>query len=464
MFAGHFNKSTVLSFLVIAVLAISAAAQQPSKKDIKKSNQLVDQGNRAFNQKNYRGAIEKYAEAVVLVPRNGAARYWKGYAHYYLKEFPTALTEFSFAEEQGHPAAAISKVRWYIHYEAKNYDAAMADVRRALQAEPNDQMLLRASGDLNFEKQNYRESLAAYQKALSGAPNDGNLHYSVARVQLALGDTKGQESAAAAAATKPTQYIGDSYYLLADAQHKLRKYSEAVKSYNMALASKPDTVEIYRALGDIYRAQSQFSQAIDITRQALRKWPQNGELYTDISWYYSLDGRHKDAVDSAQAAVKFSPERAMGYTNLCRAYNDTAQHQFAVTACLNALQRNPDDGETNFYLGRAYRELNKPADAAKAFDKAVAGLIKYTQTYPDYSDGFYLLGNAYFNDTQYEKAITAYKRSLELSPNFTRARYNTAVSHIRLKNRDGALEQYNALSNLDKDLATRLKVEIDKMP
>lgn len=464
MFTRHFNKSAIFSFLAIAMLSLSAAAQQPSRKDIRKSNQLVEQGNTAFNRKNYRVAIEKYAEAVVLVPRNPTARYWKGYAHYYLKEYPTALTELNLAEQQGHPAAAISKVRWYMHYEAKDYNAALADVSRALQAEPNDQMLLRASGDLNFDKQNYREALASYQKALLGAPNDGNLYYSVARVQLALGDTKGQESAASAAVTKPNQYIGDSYYLLADAQHKLKMYPEAVKSYNMALASKPDVVQIYRALGDIYRAQSKFDLAIDISRQALRKWPQDGELYTDISWYYSLEGRHKDAVDSAQAAVKFLPDRAMGYTNLCRAYNDTGQHQLAVVACQNALQRNPGDGETNFYLGRAYRELGKTPEATRAFDNAVVGLVKYTQNNPDYSDGFYLLGNAYFNDTQYEKAITAYKRSLELSPNFTRARYNTAVSHIRLKNKDGALEQYNALMNLDKDLATRLKVEIDKMP
>ncbi|MGD9628303.1 MAG: tetratricopeptide repeat protein [Pyrinomonadaceae bacterium] len=464
MFTMHFKRSTLFCLIVIGALVVSVAAQQPSRKDIRRSNQLVEQGNRAFNQKNYKTAIDRYAEAIVLVPRNPAAHYWKGYAHYYLKEYPVALSELNLAEAQGHPAVDVSKVRWYLNYELKNFDAALADVNRGLQADPNDQMLLRASGDLNFEKQNYREALDSYQKAVLGSPNDGNLYYSIARVQLALGDVKGQEAAASAAVTKPNQFIGDAYYLLADALHKQRKYVPAIDAYNRALASKPDTIQIYRSLGDIYRGQSRFEEAIDVTRRALRIWPQDGNLYTDISWYYSLAGKHQEAVETAQSAVKLLPNQYMGYTNLCRAYNDLGQFQFAVTACNNALRLNPNDGETHFYLGRAYRELGRTADATRSFDKAVTGLIKFTQDNPDYSDGFYLLGNAYFNDSQFDKALAAYKRSLELSPNFTRARYNSAISHLRLNNKVGAMEQYNALVSLDSDLASRLKAEIDKMP
>lgn len=464
MITNNLKKSAILTLMIAALFSISVSAQQPSRKDIRKANELVTQGNRAFNSKNYRNAIEKYAEAIVLVPRNGTARFWKGYAHYYLKEYSTALSELNAAAEQGHPAVDVAKVRWFLYYEEKNFDAALADVNLGLQAQPNDQMLLRAAGDLNFEKGNYREALNSYQKAVLGAPNDGALYYSIARVQLALGDTAAQEAAASMAVSKPSPFLGDSYYLLADALQKLRKYEQAIDAYNKALPSKPDAVQIYRALGDIYRAQNQFGDAIEITRRALRIWPQDGNLYTDISWYYSLDGKHKEAVDSAQAAVKLLPNQYMGYTNLCRAYNDTDQPLFAVTACNNALRLNPNDGETHFYLGRALREQGKTADATKAFDKAVAGLIKFTQDNPDYSDGFYLLGNAYFNDNQLEKALDAYKRCLELSPRFGRARYNTGVIQIRRNQKNLALEQYNSLLTVDRDLAGRLKAEIDKMP
>ena len=91
-----------------------------------------------------------------------------------------------------------------------------------------------------------------------------------------------------------------------------------------------------------------------------------------------------------RAALAWNEEIAM----LARAHNDAKQWAQAIFACNGALKLNPDDGETHFYLGRALKEVGRNADAAKSFDKAVAGLIKFTKDNPDYSDGFYLLGNA----------------------------------------------------------------------
>jgi tetratricopeptide (TPR) repeat protein len=452
-------------FLLLAIVAsaVSLFGQEPNRRDQRRANQLVQEGNRAFGQKNYRNAIDKYAQAVVLVPRHPEAHFWKGYAHYYLKEYPMALTELNRAEEQGHPAVEVSKVRWFLHYDQKNYDAALADVGRGLQAEPNNQMMLRASGDINFEKKNYREALDAYQKAALGAPNDGALFYGIARVQQALGDARGQEAAASVAVAKPNQFLGQSQYLLADALHRQRKFDQAVTAYEKALLAMPDAMQIYRALGDIYRGQSKFQKAIDITRQALRRWPQDGNLYTDISWYYSLNGNHKEAVETAQSAVKLLPEQYMGYTNLCRAYNDMQQFNFAVTACNNALRLNPNDGETYFYLGRAYRQQNRAADANRAFDRAVPGLVKFTQDNPDYSDGFYLLGNAYSENQQWEKALEAYRKCLALNPAFARARFNSGSIYVHLNKKAEATAQYQALLAIDADLASKLKATIDSM-
>jgi tetratricopeptide (TPR) repeat protein len=463
MLLKYFKSSSIYSLVAILALSVVVFAQNPSKKDIKKSNQLVETGNKAFRSKNYRNAVERYAEAIVLVPRNALAHYWKGYAHYYLKEYDAALTELNAAADQGHPVAEVAKVRWYLLYEKKNYDASLADVNLGLQSDPTSQMLLRAAGDINFEKQNYREALNAYQKAVLGAPNDGDLYYSIAKVQFALGDTKAQEAAASTAVTKPTQFVVDAYYLLADACHKQKKYDQAIEAYNRVLGVKPEMIQVYRSLGDIYRAQNRFNDAIEVIKRALRISPTDGNLYTDISWYYSLDERHKEAVEAAQSAVKLLPNQYMGYTNLCRAYNDTKQAQFAITACNNALRLNPNDGETYFYLGRALREQGKAAEATAAFDRAVTGLIKFTKDNPDYSDGFYLLGNAYFTDNQYEKALDAYRRCLALSPRFARAYNNIGVIQIRLKNKDAALAAYNSLLSVDQDMANRLKAEIDKM-
>lgn len=463
MFTRSSMRSLFLTLMTLALLSAGVVAQNPSKKDIRKSDDFVKQGIRAFGQKNYRNAIEKFAQAIVLVPQNGSAHFGKARAHLALKENDAALSEFKMAEDYGFSPVEISKYRWALYFDKNETDAALTDVSRALQAEPGSQVLLRAAGDLNFRKQNYNEALVSYQKAAADAPNDGNLFYGIAIVQQALGNYGGQEQAASEALRKPNSYQDELHLLLADALHKQKKYDAALEAYSKVLSAKPDLIQVYRLMGEIYRAQSRFQDAIDIIRRALTRWPLDGELFTDISWYYSLNGNVKEAIATAESATEKLPDKYMGYTNLCRAYNDNAQYLQAVRACETALRLNPDDGETYFYLGRAQSQLGRSADAARSFDKAVAGLIKYTQTYPDYSDGFYLLGNAYFQDNQFQKAVAAYNRSLELSPNFPRARYNAGVSYIRLKDKDGAVQQYNALLNIDKALADRLKSEIDKM-
>jgi len=93
----------------------------------------------------------------------------------------------------------------------------------------------------------------------------------------------------------------------------------------------------------------------------------------------------------------------------------------------------------------------------------VTGLLDYTTKNPAYSDGWYLLGNAYFADRQFEKAIAAYLKCLSLSPKFTRAMANLGICYTRVKNKAAATEQYNKLLQADPTLAARVKAELDRM-
>jgi tetratricopeptide (TPR) repeat protein len=464
------SRKLSLIAVLLGIFAVSALAQEPSRRDIRRSNDLVADGNKAFNQRNYRNAINKYAEAIVLVPKNAAAHFWKGVAHQRLKENTIAMTELNLAEQQGHSPVEVSKARWLLHFEAKDFSAALQDAKRGLQAAPNDQAMLRAVGDIQYENKQYDDSLAAYTQALLGAPNDGTLYYAIARVHQARGDLAGQEDAATKAVARPNQFLVQSNILLADALHRQRKYSPAIAAYQKVLAADPNNIQTYRSMGDIYRAMSRFADAIDITRQALRKWPLDGNLFTDVSWYYSLNEDFQEAVDAAQSATKLLPNQYMGFTNLCRAHNDLGketkdprQYSLAISACNSALRLNPNDGETYFYRGRAYRAQGKDAEADRDFDRSVSGLVKFTQDNPDYSDGFYLLGNAYGENGNFEKALAAYRDCLKLNPAFARAYYNSGAIYVHLKRRNEALSQYQALVPLDSGRASELKALIDKM-
>ena len=189
----------------------------------------------------------------------------------------------------------------------------------------------------------------------------------------------------------------------------------------------------------------------------------DGNFYTELGLVYSCAGRPEDAVKAARSAVQLLPNQAAGYTNLCRALNETKEYAQAVLACNSSLRIRPDDGETYFYLGNALVGTDKSVEAARAYSNAVRGLVEVTKKNPEQSDNWYLLGNSYFADKQFEKAIAAYLKCLEISPKFLRARANLGIAYTRNKNKAAATEQYNLLMAADASLAARVKAEIDRM-
>ena len=459
------RKSFVIGFikcLALLVIIVAPLTAQ-TKKEREQAKKLQDQADKAFSQKNYRAAADTYAQAITVIANNAYAHYRKGFAHFNLKENDQAINEFTIALSQGFKPLDIYRVRGFIYYEQKNYDAALDDIRKGLALDPKDLPFLKALGEISLAKNAFPDALAAFQKASQIAPNDADIHYNMARVHFAMGDVKAQAADADAALAKGTRFPGESFYLLGDARQKQRNGAGAIEAYQRAISAKPDMYQAYRNLAEVYRSENRYNDAISISKEGLKKFPMDGNIYTDLSWYYSLADRPDDAVQAAKAGVTILPTQYLAYTNLCRAYNDLKNFSDAVSACNSALKLNPGDGETYFYLGRAYNLTGKSVEATKYYGLAVAGLEDFTSKNQNYSDGWYLLGNAYFADNQRDKAVDAYLKCLTLSPKFVKARYNLGIIYTRKKNKPAAMEQYTSLVPLDQKLAEALKAEIDKM-
>ena len=453
----------VIKYCLILVIFLNLnIGINAQKKPNGKAKKLAADAEKLFNQKDYRNAAAKYAEAITISPNYPAAHFWKGYAHYYLNEYDLALDDLDKALEQGYTPLEVYKIRWYVNAQKKNYDAAQADIQRVLQADPNNANLLLGLGDIYRAQGSNQEAINAYRKVLEIDPNNADVNYFLATSYHNLGDYNSQGAAAEQAIKGNTKFIAEAFYLAGDSNQKANNFDKAIENYERALNLKPDNAEIYNNLTDLYRRQNRFNDAIELTKKRLALFPNDGNLYTSLSWYYSLADRHNDAVIAAQQAIKLLPDQYLGYTSICRALNDTKQYQAAIQACNNALKLNPNDGESSFYIARAYDLMNKPDTATEYYKKAVAGLEQVTVKNPDDSDKFYLLGNAYYADGQRDKAIEAYKKSLSLSPNFAKAHYNLGYIYFLNNDLNSANEQYNALQKIDANLAAKFKQAIEK--
>lgn len=452
----------ILLCMLVSALAVTAGFGQ-SKKEKDRAKKLQQEADKAYNVKNYRAAADTYGQSLALVPKNATGHYYKGMSHLNLNEKDAALNEFAIALTQGYKPIEIYRARAYANFAAKDYNAAIEDVNRALALMPQDLLLLKSAGEINMLRKDYPAALDALKRASTAAPADGDVYFHMAQVYFGQNNTQLQLEMADKALKNGTRFVGDAHYILADANQKLRNTPAAIVNYQKAINAKPDNYIAYRSLSEAFRTEGRYEDAISTSKLGLKAFPNDGYLWTDLSWYYSLAGRADDAVTAARSAITILPGEYMGYTNLCRAYNDSKKYDDAIRECNNALRLKPGDGETYFYLARAYDFKGRTADATKYYRSAVSGLGAYTKQNPGYSDGWYLLGNAYFADNQFDKAVEAYQQCLKLSPRFAKARFNLAQVHIRKKNKVGALEQYNSLLAMDAALAALLKPQIDRL-
>ena len=453
----------VYLMLLLAVFAWTADVQaQPRKKDLEKSRKIAKQGDQFFNQKDYRNAINKYAEAIAVVPQFPAAHFWKGYAHYYLNEYEQSLTELGMALTQGFDKPLeVYRLRWYLNFQLKNYDAALNDALEGAKLDPNNATFNLAVGDVYRIKESYRDAVTYYKKVTQQDPNNADVYYFLAFSYANLGEFENQGLAAIEAVKRNTKYVGECYFYIADALSRAKKFDEAIEFYEKTINVKPEIYASYNALSDIYRSRNEFDKAIAVARQGLKFFPKDSNLYTSLAWYYSLADRPQDAIVAAKSAINLAPDQYMAYTNLCRAHNDAKDYQQAITTCNTALKLNPGDGETYLYMARAYEFLKQTDKSLDLYKKAVDGLVKFTQANPDYSDGYYLLGNAYFAIQKDNEAIAAYNKCLQIAPRFAKARFSLGYTYLINKDKAKAREQYNLLRPIDPNLAEKLRQAIE---
>ncbi|MBP9664260.1 MAG: tetratricopeptide repeat protein [Pyrinomonadaceae bacterium] len=453
---------------LVGILVVAAAMSLPivgqSKRDKERARQLTVQAANAYREKNYREAADKYAEVIAILPNNPNAHYAKGSAHVDLKEYDAALNEFTLAMNKGfRPILAIYKIRAFVYNEQKNYDAAAAELEKGLAIAPKDLQVLKDLAGTHINRKAYTQALDVLNRAARIAPQDADVNFDIARVYYERGDFGNQRTAAETALAKGTRFPGEAYFLLGDACRKQNNTPCAIDAYQKSANAKPDNLQTYRTLAEIFQDEYRFPDAINILKQGLKAFPANGYLYTDLGRYYSFDDRPNDAIQAAKSGIHLLPKQSAAYTNLCRAYNETKAYDLAVKECNTALLLKPGDGETYFYLGNANVGQGRTVEANKLYAQAVKGLEKLTATSPNLSENWYLLGNAYFADRQTDKAIEAYTRCLSISPKFLKARFNLGIAQIRKKNRAAAMEQYERILPVDADLAARLKGEIDRM-
>jgi tetratricopeptide (TPR) repeat protein len=93
------------------------------------------------------------------------------------------------------------------------------------------------------------------------------------------------------------------------------------------------------------------------------------------------------------------------------------------------------------YMGKAYLNLEKTADAIKVYKEAI-------RIYPTRDEFQLALGDIYLKEGQPEEALMAFEAAVRLSPDSAESRYSLGQSYLKAGNLTAAREQFSNVARL----------------
>jgi tetratricopeptide (TPR) repeat protein len=222
---------------------------------------------------------------------------------------------------------------------------------------------------------------------------------------------------------------------------------------------------------DCEKALPYFEKAVDSDSNYAEAWAQAGFCNEKL-------GKHAEALEASKKAVSLRPS-AESYFNIGLASFYLKQYKEAAEAYRQSIKLDPYNAADAYYaLGLVYRDWSKPEDEIQAYKQAI-------RLRPDYTVAYERLGSRYLRSKKFSEAVEvfrqlaalkpgdysapnnlelnrlndaveSFRQSIRLKPDFGKAYYNLGRTLLALGNRDGALEQYTILTNIDPDYAEKL--------
>ena len=462
-------------------------------------------------------ALADYKKAQELNP-DGDYFFRLAYVAYQLDQYETSLSYFmQSTEKNGEEPGTFNNMGVIYRTDLKEYEKALEYFNKAIEMVDNA-LYYDNRADLYYFNLNEKEkALADYNKAIELAPEDAEYYYNRAyyykleeELELALADYKKAQELnpdgnyffeLGHTATELDLYeTALSYYMQYTEKYgedpatfnnmaliyrmDLKDYEKALEYFNKAIEMEKFDAMYYNNRAYLYyfnlnekeKALADFTKSIELA-------PEDAEYYYDRAYYFyeeeeewelaladykkaqqlNPDGDYffrlayvADLLDQYENALSYymqNIEKFGGsgetYNNMALIYRyDLKEYEKALEYINKAIEMVPEDAL--YYNNRAimyHYNLNEKEKALADYNKAV-------ELAPE--DSYYLDQRAdfYEDEKEWELALADNIKSNQLEPNSTSSYHGISYNKIKLKQFQGAIDNYlNALNleNLEND-------------
>ncbi len=229
--------------------------------------------------------------------------------------------------------------------------------------------------------------------------------------------------------TEPVALVGMCLVALAS-----RQPESAVKMASAAVASAPDMVAAWVALGQALKAAERYEEAAKAYERAIRLDGMNALARLGLGELKIAAGRPEEAVAEFEIAIKRRPTLIAAHLGLGSALACMGRNKEALEKYESALALRPRLAEGEFAAGFALARLGRQKEAETRYRRALAAR-------PDFAAAWINLGSLLREQGKDIFAEAALRRAVELRPDLASGWLNLAALE-RERCRPEAAETY----------------------
>ena len=228
--------------------------------------------------------------------------------------------------------------------------------------------------------------------------------------------------------------------------HEVKRFEEALTSYDRALALRPDYAQIHSNRGNVLMALRRFEDALASYDRALALQPDYVEAHSNRGNALKALKRFAEALTSYNRALMLRSDYAEAYSNRGNVLQELTRFEDALASYDLALKLRPDYVEAHCNRGNALMALERLEEALASYDRALAQR-------PNFADAHCSRGNALHQLKRFAEALTSYDRALMLRSDYAEAHSNRGNVLMALRRFEDALASYDRALKLQPDYA-----------
>src|SRR5665213_1031162 len=359
------------------------------------SANLLDDGNKALDAKQYDRALDLFSQAAAANPKDYAAHFQLALAYSLLGRDGDAIPQYKTTLEL-HPGMYEAELNLGLSLMRANHPAEAVDqFRAAAEQRPKEFRPALGLAQALYNTDRFPEAEAAYQKAV----------------------TLDARSAAAESG-------------LAMSLIRQKRPDDAAPHVQQAFVLDRSYRAGFIALAELYESAGRAAEAIPI----YRLFPDNPEALERLGMLLAASGNFAEAIPALERVVEKMPSEARRMA-LAKAYVENKQLDKAQALLQPAVQATPNDFDLRLFYGRVLRDQRKFPEASSEFNAAARIDPKSVVAWNE-------LASALVLAEDYPQALLAFDHIRALNAEIPGNYFFRALAHDHLHQRPEAIENY----------------------